>query len=90
MNILKEPQEIEATMPRSRKKESRLLILKQPTGDLAIRKDSTQTEKHGGIWHTKNDNLEFSEREFPGRVQEHLNHFTNMLTWVLADIKKEL
>lgn len=50
----------------------------------------TQTEKHGGIWHTENDNLEFLEREFPGRVQEHLNHFTNMLIWVLADIKKEL
>ncbi|MCM3587465.1 M20/M25/M40 family metallo-hydrolase [Mesobacillus maritimus] len=50
----------------------------------------TQTEEHGGVWHTKNDTLEFLEREFPGRVQEHLNHFTNMLTWVLTDIKKEL
>lgn len=48
----------------------------------------TQTVKHGGIWHTKNDNLEFLEREFPGRVQEHLEHFTEILTQLLYDIKK--
>ncbi|MBY0099672.1 M20/M25/M40 family metallo-hydrolase [Mesobacillus maritimus] len=50
----------------------------------------TQTEKHGGIWHTKNDNLEFLEKEFPGRTKEHLNQFTNILTQLLTDIKKEL
>jgi len=50
----------------------------------------TQTEKHGGIWHTKNDNLAFLEKEFPGRTQEHLNQFTNILTQLLTDIKKEL
>jgi alkaline phosphatase isozyme conversion protein len=49
----------------------------------------TQTVKHGGIWHTKNDTLEFLEREFPGRVQEHLEHFTEILTQLLYDIKKE-
>jgi alkaline phosphatase isozyme conversion protein len=49
----------------------------------------TQTVKHGEIWHTKNDNLEFLEREFPGRVQEHLEHFTEILTQLLIDIKKE-
>lgn len=48
----------------------------------------TQTVKHGGVWHTKNDNLEFLEREFPGRVQEHLTHFTEILTELLYDIKK--
>jgi alkaline phosphatase isozyme conversion protein len=50
----------------------------------------TQTEKHGGVWHTQNDTLEFLEREFPGRTQEHLNQFTNILTQLLTDIKKEL
>ncbi|MGM0904532.1 MAG: M20/M25/M40 family metallo-hydrolase [Bacillota bacterium] len=50
----------------------------------------TQTEKHGGIWHTQNDTLEFLEQEFPGRTQEHLNQFTNILTQLLTDIKKEL
>lgn len=47
-----------------------------------------QTKKHGGVWHTKNDNLEFLKREFPGRVQEHLTHFTEILTELLYDIKK--
>ncbi|MED4205081.1 M20/M25/M40 family metallo-hydrolase [Neobacillus mesonae] len=48
----------------------------------------TQTVKHGGIWHTKNDNLEFLEEQFPGRVQEHLHDFTVVLTDLLQDIKK--
>lgn len=48
-----------------------------------------QTVKHGGIWHTENDNLEFLEREFPGRTKEHLNQFTNILTELLTDLKKE-
>ncbi|SEN89114.1 Peptidase family M28 [Mesobacillus persicus] len=49
-----------------------------------------QTVKHGGIWHTSNDTLDFLEEEFPGRVQEHLNQFTQILTQMLTDIKKEL
>ncbi len=48
----------------------------------------TQTVKHGEIWHTKNDNLEFLEREFPGRVETHLSQFTEILTQLLSDIKK--
>ncbi|MBT2755327.1 M20/M25/M40 family metallo-hydrolase [Mesobacillus foraminis] len=48
-----------------------------------------QTVKHGGIWHTQNDNLQFLEREFPGRTKEHLNQFTNILTQLLTEIKKE-
>ena len=40
----------------------------------------TQTEKHGEIWHTENDNLDFLEREFPGRVEERLMTFSNTLT----------
>ncbi|MFD1705197.1 M20/M25/M40 family metallo-hydrolase [Siminovitchia sediminis] len=43
----------------------------------------TQTEKHGGVWHTSNDTLEFIEREFPGRVEEHLTTFSQALTEVL-------
>lgn len=43
----------------------------------------TQTVKHGGVWHTKNDTLEFIEREFPGRVEEHLETFSQALTEVL-------
>lgn len=43
----------------------------------------TQTEKHGGVWHTQNDTLEFIEREFPGRVEEHLETFSQALTEVL-------
>lgn len=43
----------------------------------------TQTVKHGGVWHTNNDTLEFIEREFPGRVEEHLETFSQALTEVL-------
>ena len=43
----------------------------------------TQTVKHGGVWHTKNDTIEFIEREFPGRVEEHLETFSQALTEVL-------
>lgn len=56
--------------------------------ELGAKDGYTQTVKHGGIWHTRNDNLEFLEREFPGRVQEHLTHFTEILTELLYDIKK--
>lgn len=40
----------------------------------------TQTVKHGGVWHTSNDTLDFIEREFPGRVEEHLKTFSQALT----------
>lgn len=43
----------------------------------------TQTAKHGGVWHTQNDTIEFIEREFPGRVEEHLETFSQALTEVL-------
>ncbi|MBD3107487.1 M20/M25/M40 family metallo-hydrolase [Bacillus sp. AGMB 02131] len=51
----------------------------------------TQTEKHGGVWHTQNDTLEFIEKEFPGRIQEHLSTFSIVLTDVLKslDIEKQ-
>ena len=40
----------------------------------------TQTENFGSIWHTKNDNLEFFETNFPGRVEERLTTFSEVLT----------
>ena len=49
----------------------------------------TQTEKHGGVWHTRNDTLEFIEKEFPGRVQEHLSSFSILLTDVLKSLDLE-
>lgn len=39
----------------------------------------TQTEKFGGIWHTDKDTLEFLRQEFPGRVEERLSTFTQVL-----------
>lgn len=43
----------------------------------------TQTVKHGSVWHTPNDTLEFIEKEFPGRVEEHLETFSQALTELL-------
>jgi alkaline phosphatase isozyme conversion protein len=48
----------------------------------------TQTVKHGEIWHTPNDNLAFIEKEFPGRVQEHLYGFTTVLTELIESADK--
>ncbi|WP_216328386.1 M20/M25/M40 family metallo-hydrolase [Deinococcus aestuarii] len=44
----------------------------------------TQTEKHGEIWHTENDTLAFLNREFPGRVQQHLEGFSDLLVHMLS------
>lgn len=46
----------------------------------------TQTVKHGGVWHTKNDTLEFIEQEFPGRIKEHLSSFSILLTELLKSL----
>lgn len=43
----------------------------------------TQTEKHGAVWHTPNDTLDFIDREFPGRIEEHLTTFSQALTELL-------
>lgn len=50
----------------------------------------TQTVKHGAIWHTEKDTLDFLEQEFPGRTEAHLNQFTRILTELLTDIKNEI
>ena len=49
----------------------------------------TQTMKHGGVWHTPNDTLEFIESEYPGRVQEHLTTFSILLTDVIKSLDLE-
>ncbi|WP_342431588.1 M20/M25/M40 family metallo-hydrolase [Neobacillus sp. FSL H8-0543] len=48
----------------------------------------TQTVKHGGVWHSKNDTLEFIEKEFPGRIEEHLSTFSTLLTDLLMFMDK--
>lgn len=48
----------------------------------------TQTEKHGGVWHTPNDTIEFIEKEFPGRIQERLSTFSTLLTDMLKFMNK--
>lgn len=47
-----------------------------------------QTVKHGGVWHTGNDTLEFIDSEYPGRIQEHLSTFSTLLTDLLKFMNK--
>lgn len=47
-----------------------------------------QTVRFGPIMHTGRDNLDFIEREFPGRVEERLNTFVNVLTNLLLYMDK--
>ena len=46
----------------------------------------TQTEKHGEIWHTEKDTLQFLEKEFPGRVDERFMSFSNALTQIVLNL----
>ncbi len=46
----------------------------------------TQTVKHEDIWHTEKDTLEFIETEFPGRIEEQLYAFTEVVTELLLTI----
>lgn len=48
----------------------------------------TQTVDYGEVWHTKNDNLEFIETAYPGRIQEHLSTFSTLLTDLLKFMNK--
>ncbi|MDZ5471366.1 M20/M25/M40 family metallo-hydrolase [Bacillus sp. 31A1R] len=48
----------------------------------------TQTEKHGSIWHTSNDTIDFIEEKFPGRIEEHLSTFSILLTDLLKFMNK--
>lgn len=60
--------------------------LESTNWELGDKDGYTQTEKHGGVWHTKNDNLEFIQREFPGRIEEHLSAFSSLLTELLKTL----
>ena len=46
----------------------------------------TQTEKHGAIFHSPMDNLTFLEEEFPGRVEERLETFSELLVNLAIEI----
>lgn len=43
---------------------------------------------NGEIWHTEFDNLDYIEKTFPGRVQDHLDSFVTALTEVLSRFGK--
>ncbi|WP_079508658.1 M20/M25/M40 family metallo-hydrolase [Mesobacillus jeotgali] len=47
-----------------------------------------QTEEYGGVWHTKNDTLNFIETAYPGRIQERLSTYSQVLTEVLKFFEK--
>ncbi|WP_308315068.1 M28 family peptidase [Bacillus sp. M6-12] len=47
-----------------------------------------QTEEHGGVWHTENDTLAFIETEYPGRIQERLSTYSQVLTELLKFFNK--
>ncbi|RSD28761.1 M20/M25/M40 family metallo-hydrolase [Mesobacillus subterraneus] len=42
-----------------------------------------QTEEYGGVWHTRNDSLEFIENAYPGRIEERLSTYSQVLTELL-------
>ncbi len=42
----------------------------------------------GMIWHTKYDSLEYIEKTFPGRLDEHLTLFSNVLMKILTDYRE--
>lgn len=45
----------------------------------------TQTEKLGGVWHTDNDNIDILNKTFPGRAQQHLTAFSDVLIRLLQN-----
>lgn len=47
-----------------------------------------QTVKHGEIWHTDKDTLEFLNQEYPGRVESQINSFIIVLTDLLMTISQ--
>ncbi|MEM5017435.1 M20/M25/M40 family metallo-hydrolase [Metabacillus indicus] len=47
-----------------------------------------QTEEYGGIWHTENDTLAFIEEAFPGRTEERLTTYSQVLTELLKFMNK--
>ncbi|WP_270170159.1 S-layer homology domain-containing protein [Paenibacillus sp. SYP-B4298] len=45
-----------------------------------------QTVEYGGIWHTTNDNLAFISTQYPGRIEERLSTFSQVLTGLVQTI----
>ncbi|MDQ6423441.1 M20/M25/M40 family metallo-hydrolase [Paenibacillus sp. LHD-117] len=48
----------------------------------------TQTEKDGEVWHTEKDTLAFISENYPGRIEEHLSTFTQLLIGILLEIEE--
>ncbi len=61
------------------------------TGDFSEQDGYTQVDlkkgEKGEIWHTQYDTLEYLDKTFPGRVDEHLNAFSVLLYDVLTQYK---
>jgi len=47
-----------------------------------------QTEEYGGVWHTNNDTLSFIEKAYPGRIEERLSSYSQVLTELLKFMNK--
>ncbi len=48
----------------------------------------TQTREHGSIWHNPlKDNMSFIQSEFPGRMKEHLQSYSHILTELVQRIQ---
>ncbi|MGN0712078.1 MAG: M20/M25/M40 family metallo-hydrolase [Anaerovoracaceae bacterium] len=45
-----------------------------------------ETEKFGEIMHTGNDNMEFMDENYPGRMEDRLYTYTTLLTKLLVEI----
>lgn len=48
----------------------------------------TQTVKDGEIWHTENDTISYIEENYPGRLEEHLSTFSQVLSNLLKFMNK--
>jgi len=49
----------------------------------------TQTELDGEIWHTAKDTVEYIEANYPGRIEEHLNTFVQVLEGLLQNCRNK-
>lgn len=47
----------------------------------------TQTVKDGEIWHTEKDTISYIEENYPGRIEEHLSTYSQVLTNLLKNMK---
>lgn len=48
----------------------------------------TQTEQYGSFWHTSKDTIEKIEELFPGRIEERLSTFSEVLQDLLKFMNK--